>query len=45
MKAAVLKKVENLRRLSVTGLRQKYVEVFGEESRSHHKDVLFRRIA
>jgi hypothetical protein len=45
MKAAVLKEVENLRRLSVTGLREKYREVFGEDSRSHHKDFLFRRIA
>jgi hypothetical protein len=45
MKAAVLKEVENLRRMSVTGLREKYREVFGEESRSHHKDFLFRRIA
>jgi hypothetical protein len=45
MEAAVLKEVESLRRLSVTGLRQKYLEVFGEESRSHHKDFLFRRIA
>jgi len=45
MKAAVLKEVENLRRLSVTGLRDKYLEVFGEESRAHHKDFLFRRIA
>lgn len=45
MEAAVLKEVEALRRLSVSGLREKYVEVFGEESRSHHKDFLFRRIA
>ena len=45
MEAAVLKEVEALRRLSVTGLREKYLEVFGEESRSHHKDFRFRRIA
>lgn len=45
MKAAVLKEVENLRRLSVTGLRQQHPEVFGEESRSHQKDFLFSRIA
>ena len=45
MKAAVLKEIENLRRLTVGGLRQKYREVFGEESRSGHKDYLFRRIA
>src|SRR5580704_12570790 len=45
MKAAVLKEIEGLRRLTVGGLRQKYREVFGEASRSNHKDFLFRRIA
>jgi hypothetical protein len=45
MKAAVLKEIEGLRRLTVGGLRAKYLEVFGEESRSNHKDFLFRRIA
>src|ERR1700689_3978952 len=45
MKAAVLKEIEGLRRLTVGGLRDKYREVFGEESRSNHKDFLFRRIA
>jgi Protein of unknown function (DUF2924) len=45
MKAAVLKEIEGLRRLTVGGLREKYREVFGEQSRSNHKDFLFRRIA
>src|ERR1019366_531939 len=45
MDAAVLREIENLRRLSVGGLREKYREVFGEDSRSHHKDFLFRRVA
>ena len=45
MDAAVLRDIENLRRMSVGGLREKYREVFGEDSRSHHKDFLFRRIA
>ena len=45
MDAAVMKEIEQLRRLTVGGLRQKYREVFGEESRSNHKDFLFRRIA
>jgi hypothetical protein len=45
MKAAVLKEIEGLRQLTVGGLREKYRDVFGEESRSHHKDFLFRRIA
>ena len=45
MDAAVLREIESLRRLSVGGLREKYRAVFGEDSRSHHKDFLFRRIA
>jgi hypothetical protein len=45
MNASVLKEIEGLRRLPVGGLRDKYREVFGEESRSNHKDFLFRRIA
>ena len=45
MNAAVLREIESLRRLSVGGLREKYRKVFGEASRSHHKDFLFRRIA
>jgi hypothetical protein len=31
--------------MTVGQLRQKHVEVFGEESRSNHKQFLFRRIA
>src|ERR1700684_2643812 len=45
MNASVLKEIEGLRRLTVGGLRDKYLEVFGEESRSNHKQFLFRRIA
>jgi hypothetical protein len=45
MNASVLKEIEGLRRLTVGGLKEKYQEVFGEESRSNHKDFLFRRIA
>jgi hypothetical protein len=45
MNASVLKEIEGLRRLTVGGLRDKYRDVFGEESRSNHKDFLFRRIA
>ena len=45
MDAAVLRDIENLRRMSVGGLREKYREVFGEDSRSHHKGFLFRRVA
>ena len=45
MDTAVMKEIEQLRRLTVSGLRAKYKDVFGEESRSNHKDFLFRRIA
>lgn len=39
------KEIEALSRMPVSQLRQKYLEVFGEESRSNHKQFLFRRIA
>jgi len=45
MDATVLKEIEQLRRLTVNGLREKYQEVFGENSRSGNKDYLYRRIA
>ena len=45
MDASVLREIENLRGLSVGGLRERYREVFGEESRSGNKEHLFRRIA
>lgn len=37
--------VSELRRMTVTELRRKYAEVFGEQTRSYHKDFLVRRIA
>src|SRR5580700_7111888 len=37
--------VENLRRATVAALREKYREVFQEETRSRHREHLFRRIA
>jgi hypothetical protein len=37
--------IEVLRRMTARELRARYREVFGEESRSHHKQFLFRRIA
>ncbi len=39
------KQIDELRAMTVGQLRQKYQEVFGEESRSNHKQFLFRRIA
>src|ERR1019366_3979833 len=45
MDNAVLIEIESLRRASLTGLRGKYREVFQEETRSRHREHLFRRIA
>ena len=41
----VRKEIEALRHMTVCQLKKKYAEVFGEETRSHHKHFLFRRIA
>ena len=45
MDTAVLMEIENLRRASLAGLHQKFREVFQEETRSRHREHLFRRIA
>ena len=45
MQIAVSQQIEELARMTVGQLRQKYLEVFGEESRSNHKQFLFGRIA
>ena len=45
MNSAVLMEVEKLRRATLAGLREKYREVFQEETRSRHREHLFRRIA
>lgn len=37
--------IEALRHMTVGQLKDKYREVFGEASRSNHKQFLFRRIA
>lgn len=37
--------IEQLRRATVRELRVKYLELFGQESRSNHKQFLFRRVA
>src|ERR1700738_4151868 len=37
--------IEKLRRESLAALREKYREVFQEETRSRHREHLFRRIA
>lgn len=45
MNNAVLMEVEKLRRATLAGLREKYREVFQEQTRSRHREHLFRRIA
>ncbi len=37
--------IESLRQMTTAQLKAKYREVFGEETRSNHKQFLFRRIA
>ena len=39
------KEIEQLRRATVRELRVKYLELFGQPSRSNHKQFLFRRVA
>ena len=41
----IRREIEGLRHLTTTQLKEKYREVFGEQSRSNHKQFLFRRIA
>jgi hypothetical protein len=41
----VREEIESLRHLTTGQLKDRYREVFGEESRSNHKQFLFRRIA
>jgi hypothetical protein len=45
MEQSVWIEVEKLRRASLAALRQKYEEVFQEETRCRHRQHLFRRIA
>ena len=45
MKPGIVKEIRALGRMSVGELRDRYVEVFGEETRSHNKTYLLRRIA
>jgi hypothetical protein len=42
---ALKTEIEALRRMTVGQLRRKHAELFGEESRSNHKEFLFKRIA
>ncbi len=42
---ALKAEIEGLRKMTVGQLRRKHLELFGEESRSNHKEFLFKRIA
>jgi Protein of unknown function (DUF2924) len=45
MDSWTVREIEELRIGSISQVREKYREVFGEEPRSKHKDHLFRRLA
>ena len=45
MNLNVMREVNTLRGMTVRALRERYIEVFGEESRSCNKDFLWKRIA
>ena len=45
MEAKLLQEIKGLSRMTVGELREKYVEVFGEETRAVHKEFLRKRIA
>jgi hypothetical protein len=43
--ARIREEIESLRHMTVRQLKEKYREVFGEETRLNHEQFLFRRIA
>ena len=45
MNNPVRRQIEEVQRMTVRELHEKYWEVFGEESRSNHRQFLIRRIA
>lgn len=45
MTPSITKEVARMRQMTVGELREKYAEVFGESTRSRHKDHLIKRIA
>jgi len=45
MSTNMAKEIAALRQMTVGELREKYVELFGEQSRSYHKDFLWKRLA
>jgi len=45
MNAETYKEVQELGRMTVAELKEKYLDVFGEETRSYHREFLRKRIA
>lgn len=45
MKTGTYREIQQLSRMTVGELREKYLDVFGEETRSRHKEFLRKRIA
>jgi hypothetical protein len=45
MEATTYQEVQGLSRMTVGELREKHLDVFGEETHSYHKEVLRKRIA
>jgi len=45
MKTTIAARIRRLREMTVRELREEYARVFGEETRSRHKDQLWRKIA
>ena len=45
MTESIATQIQALRKMTVADLREKHVELFGTESRSRHKDQLFKRLA
>jgi hypothetical protein len=45
MDTSIVAKIGRLRQMSVGELRLRWLELYGEESRSRNKDFLFRRLA
>ena len=43
--ARTREEIEGLRHLTTAQLKERYRDVFGEASRSNHKQFLFRRVA
>ncbi len=45
MSESITSRIQALRGMTVAELREKHLELFGSETRSHHKDQLFKRLA